>query len=82
LGQLEIEILVAARQFSLLKREADIAIGLSRPEHMRVVSRRFTDYRIYVYGSLAYPEKATPIVTMQDLNNDPLYRFLAVEKGH
>jgi DNA-binding transcriptional LysR family regulator len=31
--KLEIEILATARQFSLLKREANIAIGLSRPEH-------------------------------------------------
>jgi hypothetical protein len=38
---------------------------------MRVVSRRLTDYRMYVYGSLAYLEKATPIVTMQDLKNHP-----------
>ena len=30
------------RLFSLLKREADIAIGLSSPEQMRVVSRRLT----------------------------------------
>jgi hypothetical protein len=50
----------------------------SSPEalpHMHVVSRRLTDY-----GSLAYLEKATPIVTMQDLKNHPLCRFLAVEK--
>lgn len=66
--KLEIEILTTARrQFSLLKREADIAIGLSRPQHMRVVSRRLTDYRLYVYGSLAYLENAAPIVTVQDL---------------
>jgi DNA-binding transcriptional LysR family regulator len=74
--KLEIEILVTARQFSLLKRETDIAIGLSRPEHMRVVSRRLTDYRMYVYGSLAYLEKATPIVTMQDLKNDPFIGYV------
>jgi DNA-binding transcriptional LysR family regulator len=73
---LEIEILVTARQFSLLKREADIVIGLSRPEHMRVVSRRLTDYRMYVYGSLAYLEKATPIVTMQDLKNHPFIGYV------
>jgi DNA-binding transcriptional LysR family regulator len=36
--QLEIEILPSASLFSLLKREADIAIGLSSPEHIRVVS--------------------------------------------
>ena len=73
--KLEIEMIVTARQFSLLKREADIAIGLSRPEHMRLVSRRLTDYRWYVYGSLAYLEKATPIVTMQDLKNHSLVDF-------
>jgi hypothetical protein len=71
----EIEILVTARQFSLPQREADIAIGLSRPEHMHVGSRRLTDYRMYVYGSLAYLEKATPIVTMRDLKNHPLVNF-------
>jgi DNA-binding transcriptional LysR family regulator len=73
--KLEIEFLVTARQFSLLKREADIAIGLPGPEHMRLVSRRLTDYRLYVYGSLAYLEKATPIITVQDLKNIPLSIF-------
>jgi DNA-binding transcriptional LysR family regulator len=75
--KLEIEILTTARrQFSLLKREADIAIGLSGPEHMRLVSRRLTDYRLYVYGSLAYLEKATPIVTVQDLKNHPFTGYV------
>jgi DNA-binding transcriptional LysR family regulator len=49
--KLEVEMLPSARLFSLLKREADIAIGLSRPEHMRVVSRRLADHRLYVYAS-------------------------------
>jgi DNA-binding transcriptional LysR family regulator len=74
--KLEIEFLVTARQFSLLKREADIAIGLSRPEHMRLVSRRLTDYRWYVYGSLAYVEKAAPIVTIEDLKNHPFIGYV------
>ena len=74
--KLEIEILTTARQFSLLKREADIAIGLSRPEHIRLFSRRLTDYRMYVYGSLAYLEKAAPIVTMQDLKYHPFIGYV------
>ena len=78
---LEIEMIVTARQFSLLKREADIAIGLSRPEHIRLFSRRLTDYRYYVYGSLVYLEKATPIVTMQDLKNHP-FSISRGQKGH
>ena len=74
--KLKIEFLVTARQFSLLKGEADIAIVFSRPEHMRLVSRRLTDYRMYVYGSLAYLEKATPIVTIEDLKNHPFIGYV------
>ena len=61
--QLEIEILPSARLFSLLKREADIAIGLSSPEHMRVLSRRLTDHRLYIYASRAYLKEAAPIAS-------------------
>jgi DNA-binding transcriptional LysR family regulator len=74
--KLEIEIITTARPFSLLKREADIAIGLSRPEHTRLVSRRLTDNRCYIYGSLAYLEKATSIVTIEDLKNHSFIGFV------
>jgi DNA-binding transcriptional LysR family regulator len=69
--KLEIEILPSARLFSLLKREADIAIGLSSPEHMRVVSRRLTDHRLYVYASRAYLNAAVPIVAREDFKEHP-----------
>src|ERR1700741_1973867 len=74
--RLEIEILVTATAFSLLKREADIAIGLSRPEQMRVVSRRLTDFRIYVYASRAYLKEALPVVVIEDLKKHPFIGFV------
>ncbi len=74
--KLEVEILPSARVFSLLKREADIAIGLSSPEHTRVVSRRLTDFRIYVYASRAYLSEAAPIVAKDDLKKHPLIGFV------
>ena len=74
--QLEIEILPSVRLFSLLKREADIAISLSRPEHMRVVSRRLTDHRLYVYASRAYLNEAAPILTREDLQEHPFIGFV------
>ena len=74
--KLEIEMLVTATLFSLLKREADIAIGLSMPEHMRVVSRRLTDFRMYVYASRAYLKEAAPIIAMEDLKNHPFIGFV------
>jgi DNA-binding transcriptional LysR family regulator len=74
--RLEIEILPSARLFSLLKREAEIAIGLSSPEHVRVVSRRLTDHRLYVYASRAYLEGAAPIVAREDLKKHPFIGFV------
>ena len=74
--ELEIEILVTATLLSLLKREADIAIGLSSPEHLRVVSRRLTDQRLYVYASRAYLKEAAPIVAMEDLKKHPFIGFV------
>jgi DNA-binding transcriptional LysR family regulator len=74
--KLEIEILPSARLFSLPKREADIAIGLSSPEHMRVVSRRLTDHILYVYASRAYLKEAAPIVAREDLKNHPFIGFV------
>ena len=74
--KLEIEILTSAKLFSLLKREADIAISLSRPEHMRVVSRRLTDHRLYVYASRAYLNEAAPILAREDLQEHPFIGFV------
>ena len=62
--KLEIELLVTARVFSLTKREADMVISLSAPEHLRVVSRRITDYRLMVYASRDYLDQH-PKITQQ-----------------
>jgi DNA-binding transcriptional LysR family regulator len=74
--KLEIEILTSIRLFSPLKREADIAIGHSSPEQMRVVSRRLTDFRIYVYASRAYLSEAAPIAAREDLKKHPFIGFV------
>jgi DNA-binding transcriptional LysR family regulator len=74
--KLQIEILATAMLFSPLRREADIAIGLSSPEQMRVVSRRLTDFQMYVYASRAYLKEASPIVSMEDLKKHPFVGFV------
>jgi DNA-binding transcriptional LysR family regulator len=73
---LQVEILAIARLFRLSKREADIAIGLSPPQHLRVVSRRLTDYRLYVYASRAYLETAPPILAAEDFRRHPFISFV------
>jgi DNA-binding transcriptional LysR family regulator len=74
--ELEIEILTTAGPFSLLKREVDIYIAHSSPEQMRVVSRRLTDHRTYVYASRAYLNEAAPIGAREDLKKHPFIGFV------
>src|SRR5258706_1517821 len=69
---LDVEIFATPRVFSLSKREADIAIGLSVPKQVRVVSRRLTDYRLFVYGSRAYLDAARPILSLDGMRNHPM----------
>lgn len=74
--RLEVEIFAAARLFSLTRREADIAIGLSGADHLRVASRRLTDYRMYVYGAKSYLKRAAKIHTKQDLLAHPFIGYV------
>ncbi|GGF77214.1 transcriptional regulator [Azorhizobium oxalatiphilum] len=51
---LEIQLLAMPRLVSLSKREADIAISLSRPKEGRLHARKLTDYRLGLYASRGY----------------------------
>jgi len=72
---LEIEIFAASRIFSLSKREAEIAIGLSCANHMRVASRRLTDYSMFAYASKSYLEASKPIYEKDDLEKHPFVGY-------
>ncbi|MDB5981494.1 MAG: Transcriptional regulatory protein LysR family [Pseudomonas sp.] len=74
--KLEVEIFAAARVFSLSKREADIGIGLAGAEHMRVASRRLTDYRLQIYASKEYLENSAPILKKGDLESHPFVGYV------
>lgn len=74
--RLEVEIFAAARLFSLTRREADIAIGLSGTEHLRVASRRLTDYRMFVYGTKSYLKQAERIRSKEDLARHPFVGYV------
>jgi DNA-binding transcriptional LysR family regulator len=74
--QLEIELLATARLFSLSKREADIVISLTSPDHARVVSRRLIDYDLLVYATAAYLENHPPIVTANDFGRHDFVGYI------
>lgn len=51
---LSIELVAMPRAFSLSKREADLAIGLSHPASGRLHARKLSDYELGLYGSPDY----------------------------
>lgn len=64
---IEIELVAETRRTSLSKREADIAISLSRPESGRLVAWKLCDYRLRLYAAKDYLEARAPILTQDDL---------------
>ncbi|MCB5943859.1 LysR family transcriptional regulator [Acidocella sp. KAb 2-4] len=48
---LQIDLAATPRGFSLSKRDADIAIMLSRPAHGRIHARKLTDYELGLYAA-------------------------------
>lgn len=51
---LEVQLIALPRVFNLSKREADMAIGVSRPEAGRLTVQKLTDYRLHLAASRAY----------------------------
>lgn len=52
--QLEVELIANPRLFSLSKREADIAISMTRPEQGRLYAHRLNDYELGIYAAREY----------------------------
>jgi DNA-binding transcriptional LysR family regulator len=51
---LEVQIVALPRVFNLSKREADLAVAVSRPETGRVTAQKITDYRLHLAASREY----------------------------
>ncbi|MBW3617071.1 MAG: LysR family transcriptional regulator [Proteobacteria bacterium] len=70
---LEIELVAIPGVLSLSKREADIAVALSRPREGRLVARKLTDYSLSLYGAPSYLEARPPLTTRADMS---AHRFI------
>ena len=64
---LEVQIVALPRVFNLSKREADMAIAVSRPEAGRLTVQKLTDYHLHLVASDDYLAKAGPLRTIGDL---------------
>jgi DNA-binding transcriptional LysR family regulator len=73
---LDLELVATPRSFSLSRREADIAIGLSRPVHGRLHARMLTDYELGVYAARAKTELWADIRGIDDLPSRPFISYI------
>ncbi|MFA9229273.1 MAG: LysR family transcriptional regulator [Microgenomates group bacterium] len=70
---LEVQIVALPRVFNLSKREADMAIAVSRPEAGRLTVQKLADYTLHLAASRDYVARHPPILGLQDLQQ---HRFV------
>jgi DNA-binding transcriptional LysR family regulator len=70
---LEVQLVALPRVFNLSKREADMAVGVSRPEAGRLTVQKLTDYHLHLAASRDYLAAHPPILDPQDLHR---HRFV------
>ena len=70
---LEVQIVALPRVFNLSKREADMAIAVSRPETGRLTVQKLTDYHLHLAASRDYLASHPPINNPDDLKS---HRFV------
>lgn len=63
---LEVQLVALPRVFNLSKREADMAIGVSRPETGRLTVQKLADYRLHLAASRDYLARH-PVEGTEDL---------------
>lgn len=75
-GELQIELLADSRARSLLNREIDISVTLSRPKRGKLISWKLSDYAIQLYCSYKYFEKNHKIKCIEDLKEHKFISYI------
>ena len=73
---LEVQIIALPRVFNLSKREADMAITVSRPAAGRLTSQRLADYHLHLAASRDYLDRHPPIRTLADLGGHRMIGYI------
>ena len=73
---LEVQIVALPRVFNLSKREADLAIAVSRPTAGRLTVQKLTDYHLHLAAHPDYLSRAAPIDSPADLVHHRLIGYI------
>ncbi len=73
---LEVQIVALPRVFNLSKREADMAIAVSRPEAGRLTVQKIADYRLSLAAAQDYLDRHPPIRALADLRGHRMIGYI------
>ncbi len=73
---LEVQIVALPRVFNLSRREADMAIGVSRPTAGRLTVQKLADYRLHLAADRDYLARTGGIDTLEDLRRHRLVGYI------
>lgn len=73
---LEVQIIALPRVFNLSRREADMAVAVSRPTAGRVSVQKLADYQLHLAASGRYLEDGPPLATVADLARHRLVGYI------
>ncbi|KPU84579.1 LysR family transcriptional regulator [Marinosulfonomonas sp. PRT-SC04] len=73
---LEVQIVAQPRVFNLSKREADMAITLSRPTAGRLMAQKIADYKLHLAATTGYLDAHPPITTIKDLKGHRMIGYI------
>ena len=73
---LEVQIVALPRVFNLSKREADMAITLSRPTAGRLIAQKIADYKLHLAATESYLQNHPPIERIQDLKGHRVIGYI------
>lgn len=74
--EIDIELVSGSGFLSLSKREADVAIGLSRSKSAKITSDPLTPYKLHLYGTPQYLNERGAIRAVQDLADHVLIDYI------
>ena len=74
---LEVQIVALPRVFNLSKREADMAVAVSRPSTGRLTVQKLTDYSLSLAASRDYLAQHPPITRPEDLHQHRVIGYIA-----
>ncbi len=73
---LDVQIVALPRVFNLSRREADMAIGVSRPEAGRLTVQRIAEYRLHLAAGRAYLASHGTPLTRDDLKRHRIVGYI------